>query len=219
MKIFYGTSNPGKLQNLQSILYGMPVELITPLDLKIKLPQVDEIGATPLENARIKASAYYSAVGIPCFALDSGLFFQGFSDSEQPGPYVRRVNGNYLSDTEFISYYSELAHIMGGRIKARFVNGLCAIWDDNRCKEVFGPQVATDWFWIVEKPSNILIKGFPMDSIAVDPRTGLYWAQIEQKDKENAKGASLAVGIRRFFSELLEENFCHDIRSVGDDSI
>lgn len=203
MKIFYGTGNVSKLQNMRSLLEGIPVEILSPADLGIVLPETDEAGTTPLENARLKARAYYDAVRLPSFALDSGLYIQGLPDAEQPGPYVRRVGQKTLTDAEFIDYYASIARKNGGRVKARFLNGLCAILDEQHIKEAFGVQVSTDWFWIVDTPCSTRLEGFPMDSIAIDPETGTYWVENDLTDAANAKGSTLAVGIRRFFSELL----------------
>ena len=172
MKLFYGTGNQSKLRNMRAILAGMPIELVTPADLGIRLPAVEETGATPLENAVLKAETYHAVSGLPSFSLDSGLYLEGVPAELQPGPYIRRVKGRELSDEEFIAYYQQLAHQYGGRLKARFINGLCVMLNDQQRKEAAGPQVSTDWFWIVETPHPTRLKGFPMDSIAVDPRPG-----------------------------------------------
>lgn len=214
MKLFYGTGNPSKLRNMRAILAGLPIELITAKELGIMLPSVAETGTTPLENARIKAQAYYRITGLPSFALDSGLYLEGVTASQQPGPYVHRVGKKELSDEEFIAHYRDLARQNGGKIKTRFLNGLCVVLDDAHRKEAFGTQVSTDWFWIVESPHEIRLAGFPMDSIAVDPETGKYWVENDLKDESSAKGASLAVGIRRFFSELLQNDLHSEIEDV-----
>lgn len=62
MKLFYGTGNQSKLRNMRAILAGMPIELVTPADLGIQLPAVEETGATPLENAALKAEAFSLSV-------------------------------------------------------------------------------------------------------------------------------------------------------------
>lgn len=155
MKLFYGTGNQSKLRNMRAILAGMPIELVTPADLGIRLPAVEETGATPLENAVLKAETYHAVSGLPSFSLDSGLYLEGVPAELQPGPYVRRVKGRELSDEEFIACYQQLAHQYGGRLKARFINGLCVVLNDRQRKEAAGPQVSTDWFWIVETPHPV----------------------------------------------------------------
>ena len=138
MDVFYGTGNPSKLRNLQAILDGMPVRLLTPAQLGIELPDIAETGNTPLENACIKAAAYSLATGMCSFALDSGLYLQGIPPEQQPGPYVRRVEDRTLTDEEFIAHYSALACQHGGRIQARFLNGLCVAQGGKILKSAFG---------------------------------------------------------------------------------
>ena len=175
-------------------------------------------GDLTLENAVLKAEAYHAVSGLPSFSLDSGLYLEGVPAELQPGPYVRRVKGRELSDEEFIAYYQQLAHQYGGRLKARFINGLCVVLNDRQRKEAAGPQVSTDWFWIVETPHPTRLKGFPMDSIAVDPQTGRYWVEGDLKDEQNAKGSTLATGVRRFFSELLQNDLRSEIVPYPDRS-
>lgn len=207
MKLFYGTGNISKLRNMRALLEGFPIELISPLEHNIELPAVPENGNTPWKNAKDKALAYFRATGIPSMGLDSGLYVEGLLQDEQPGTQVRRVNGRTLSDEEFINYYVSIAKQHGGRVKARFVNGLCVVADENRIKCAGGPQISTDWFWIVEEPHAIRIDGFPMDSIAVDPCSMKYWVEADIEDEQTAKGVGLSNGIRQFFSELLDENY------------
>ena len=84
MKLFYWTGNQSKLRNMRAILAGMPIELVTPADLGIQLPAVEENGATPLENAALKAAAYHAVSGLPSFSLDSGLYLEGVPAELQP---------------------------------------------------------------------------------------------------------------------------------------
>lgn len=199
--------NSSKLRNMRALLEGMQIELISPLEHQIELPPVREDWNTPWDNAKEKALAYFRTTGIPSIGLDSGLFLEGLSKSQQPGIYVRRVNGRTLSDKEFIEYYSGIARQHGGKVKARFVNGLCVVIDEKRVKCAGGLHISTDWFWIVEEPHVIQIEGFPMDSIAVDPYSGKYWVEADLKNEQKAKGEGLQKGIRQFFSELIDGNY------------
>ena len=74
---------------------------------------VNENGNTPLENAEIKARAYFETFHMPVFSCDSGLYFDELKDEEQPGIHVRRVNGKELSDEEMTEYYASLAKKYG----------------------------------------------------------------------------------------------------------
>ena len=89
-------------------LKDYPIRVVCPDDLDVHI-DVEETGKTAVENAWIKASAYYQALKIPTIAGDSGVYIDGISPEEQPGLYVRRVNGDVLSDDEMIAYYAGLA--------------------------------------------------------------------------------------------------------------
>lgn len=71
MKLLYGTTNNGKLQAMRNALKSFDIELIGLNDLEGGLPQIKEDGITPLENAEIKARAYYEALHMPVFSCDS----------------------------------------------------------------------------------------------------------------------------------------------------
>lgn len=93
MKILYGATNQGKLLAMQKSVEGLNIELISLRDVEGELPKINENGKTPLENAELKARAYYDAFQMPVFSCDSGLYFDELSEDEQPGIHVRRVGG------------------------------------------------------------------------------------------------------------------------------
>ena len=124
VKILYGTTNKAKLQAMHDAVKNLDINIIGLSDIKSEIPKVNECGKTPLENAEIKAKAYYEAFKIPVFSCDSGLYFDELEDEEQPGIYVRRVNGKELSDDEMIEYYSSLAKRYGGKISGQYYYNL-----------------------------------------------------------------------------------------------
>lgn len=72
MKLLIATNNPGKMREIQAILSGLPLELLTPADAGLAL-EVDETGISYAENAALKARAYAEAGGLISLADDSGL--------------------------------------------------------------------------------------------------------------------------------------------------
>ena len=66
------TTNEGKLRELRSILADLPMELMTPAEAGVTF-EVEEDGASYLENARKKAEAGRRLSGLPTLADDSGL--------------------------------------------------------------------------------------------------------------------------------------------------
>lgn len=72
MRLLIASTNRGKLQEIQAVLAGLPVDLVLPVDLGLTL-QVEETGATYAENAALKARTYCQASGLLTLADDSGL--------------------------------------------------------------------------------------------------------------------------------------------------
>jgi XTP/dITP diphosphohydrolase len=72
IKLLLATNNQGKLAELRSLLSGLNLELLSPLDLGLKL-QVEERGLNYLENAVLKAAIFADAAQLWTLADDSGL--------------------------------------------------------------------------------------------------------------------------------------------------
>lgn len=167
MKLLYGTGNRAKLSVMRSRLKQLDIELIGLDDLRAEgktIPQVVEDGKSPLENARLKAIAYYEAFHIPVFSCDSGLYFDNVPEAIQPGVHVRNVNGKCLTDDEMIDYYSGLVKIYGNLV-ARYRNAICFVQDDTHIYEAMEPSMESEKFILTDKPHSIVRKkGFPLSS-------------------------------------------------------
>jgi XTP/dITP diphosphohydrolase len=70
--LLVATGNPGKLVEIQSLLDGIQINLITPDSVGVSLT-VEEKGESYEENATLKAMAYASTSGMITLADDSGL--------------------------------------------------------------------------------------------------------------------------------------------------
>ena len=198
MKILYGTTNHGKLLAMQKSIEGLDIELIGLRDVKGELPQINENGKTPLENAEIKARAYFEAFHLPVFSCDSGLYFDELTEEEQPGIHVRRVSGKELTDEEMTEYYVSLAAKHGGRITGRYRNAIYFILDENHHYSSMDMSIATEPFILVTKPHTKRVPGFPLDSLSVDIATGKYYYDLETKDVST----SVDDGVRAFFGKI-----------------
>ena len=122
------------------------ISLIGLNEIRGEIPKVNECGKTMLENAEIKAKAYYEAFQMPVFSCDSGLYFDEVKEEEQPGLYVRRVNGRELSDDEMLEYYSSLAGRYGGKITGQYRNAIYFMLDENHCYSSMDKSIATEPF-------------------------------------------------------------------------
>ena len=206
MKLLYGTGNRAKLSAMRSRLKQLDIELIGLDDLRAEgktIPQVVEDGKSPLENARLKATAYYEAFHIPVFSCDSGLYFDNVPDEVQPGVHVRNVNGKCLSDDEMIDYYSGLVKAYGNLV-ARYRNAICFVMDNTHIYETMEPSMESEKFILTDKPhSTIRKEGFPLDSISLDIKTNKYYYDLPEDKLEQ-----LAVedGFLEFFKNILNLN-------------
>lgn len=206
MKLLFGTGNQAKLSVMKSRLEKIGIELIGLNDLKAEgknIPNVLENGDTPLENARLKALAYYKAFHIPVFSCDSGLYFDNIPDEIQPGVHVRNVNGKCLSDEEMMEYYAGLARKYGNLI-ARYRNAICFILDENHIYEAMDSSMESEKFILTDKPhSAIRKKGFPLDSMSIDIKTDKYYYDLSANELEKF---AVEDGFLMFFKKVLNLN-------------
>jgi 8-oxo-dGTP diphosphatase len=201
MKILYGTTNKAKLQAMRNAVELLGIDIIGLDDIEGEIPKVKECGKTPLENAEIKAKAYYEAFKMPVFSCDSGLYFDELEDEEQPGIYVRRVNGRELSDDEMIEYYSSLARRYGGKITGQYWNAIYFVLDENHSYSSMDKSIATEPFILSAVPHPKRVEGFPLDSLSIDISEGEYYYNLDLKDVSS----SVDDGVIAFFKEVLSQ--------------
>ena len=206
MKILYGTTNKAKLQAMKNAVESLDIELIGLQDVDGELPQIEENGKTPLENAEIKAKAYYEAFGMPVFSCDSGLYFDELTEEEQPGIHVRRVNGKELTDDEMLTHYAGLANRHGGKITGRYRNAIYFILDEKHQYSSMDMSIATEPFLLTEKPHDKRVQGFPLDSLSIDIATGAYYYDLEIKDVSTSVDDGVRTFFTKIFKQLREEN-------------
>lgn len=180
----------------------LEIEIIGLDDLDVKIPDIPENGSTPLENAEIKARAYFEAFKIPVFSCDSGLYFDGLADDEQPGIYVRRVDGRELNDAEMTKHYAALSLRHGGNIVGRYRNAIYLIMDKDRHYSSMDISIATEPFILASKPHEKSVQGFPLDRLSKDIKSGKYYYDMDCPTLTTDTEA----GLRGFFAKALGFN-------------
>ena len=123
MKILFATTNPAKVNKYADKLKEKGIELLTLKDINQKI-DITENGKNAIENASIKARAYYEATQITTIGMDNNLFIEELPEENQPGTYVRRINGKELNDEEMIEHYTNLVKEYGGKLTAKWVYGM-----------------------------------------------------------------------------------------------
>ena len=208
MKLLYGTNNQAKLESMKRVTNQLGIEIYGFGDLRnmpdfknVKLPDIEETGKNPLENAIIKAKEYYKILRIPLFSCDSGLYFENVDEDLQPGTYVRRVRGKELSDVQMVEYYGNLAKNHGGKLVAKYKNAICLILGENQMFTRMDESIEIGPFYMVDKPHEKIVSGFPLDALSVDIETGKYFQDMDENlavDK-----SVIEQGFTKFFEEVL----------------
>ena len=179
MKVLFATTNQAKIRKYVKKLQEKNIEVLTLKDLNINI-DVDENGQNSLENAKIKARAYYEASNITTICMDCSLFIEGIPKEKQPGTHVRRVNGKKLTDDEAIEYYINLVKEYGGKLKAKWVYGM-VIYNGESLKQITWNKSE---FYFVDKPSEKRNPGYPLDSISIMPNCNKYFVDLTKEEKE-----------------------------------
>ena len=97
-RIAIASRNPGKIREIRSICADWPVGWITADEHEGPWPNVEETGASYLENARLKARAVADSVGVPAVADDSGIEVDALGGT--PGPRSARYAGEQATDEQ-----------------------------------------------------------------------------------------------------------------------
>jgi len=205
ISIVYGTGNPAKLSSMRETLAPIGIHVVGLSETGIRIPDVDESGDSPLENARIKALAYYNVLKRPVFACDSGLYIDGLAEGEQPGVHVRVICGKRLNDQEMIDHYAGIAERLGGKALARYKNGICLIVGDGEVYEHFGDDISGEAFYLVSAPHPKRVEGYPLDSLSVHLGSGEYYYDRDGRSADTSM-VSWRAGFRAFFLEHLHTN-------------
>lgn len=186
MKILLGTTNPSKFKRLSDLLAGFDVELFTPSDMNITDEPLEQ-GATPTENAILKAKFY----GKYCDAVichDSGLYFDELelSDPRQPALHIRTPMGKpRLNDEEMIDYYSQLISTLGGKVTACYLEGF-AVYRNGVVTSFASQREDRDPFYMVDVVSPKRHSGWPLDSLSMYKNTDNYFVDVPRFQSKNS---------------------------------
>lgn len=211
MELIYGTGNDAKLAYMRRTLSDLPLQITGLLDVAkirgIELPKVEENGNTPLENARQKAEAYFALFHSPVFSCDSGLYLYDHLTGEllpeevQPGIHVRGRGEKRLSDEELLTHYVGLVKKYG-RIRARYQNAICLIFNEEIRQESMEENLWGEPFLLTDVPHTKKVPGFPLDGISIDIKTGRYFYDLENNSQDEIVSNS---GFSLFFCHFLEK--------------
>ena len=178
VSLFYATRNPSKLRSMAHRLREAPVLLLTPRELGVEI-DVDESGASAVENALLKARACYEAVKMPTVAGDSGMILEGVDEAEQPGLHVRREGERTLTDEELLQRYAALAERTPNPIYLQYYTGVALITE----RGTFTAEIPDVRLRLVSRPCPEGMRpGFPLDSVTVT-EDGRYYCALSDAER------------------------------------
>lgn len=171
-KLLVATKNPGKAREVAQILAGSPYEIVTLADYP-DAPEVEETGATFVENAVLKARAYADLTGMLTMADDSGLEVDALDGA--PGVYSSRFAP---TDSERIARLLELLRDVPDELRtARFRCAIAIVWPDGRVDTCEGKVEGT----ITHEPRGS--NGFGYDPIFFVPELAKHFAELDSGEK------------------------------------
>jgi len=178
IELLVGTTNPGKLAEVEAFLEDLPVKLVSLSRLE-NYPQIVEDGSTFEENALKKARALAEFSGMLTLADDSGLEVDALNGS--PGIYSSRYcgeEGNDAKNNEKL--LNELKDVPKEGRGARFV---CAL-------ALCAPQSLGMKEWTVRESCEGRIafglkgeNGFGYDPLFFFPPFGKTFGEIDRATK------------------------------------
>lgn len=128
VKIVFATGNQGKLREIQEIMAGMDVEIISMKEAGICVDIVED-GKTFEENALIKAKAIARHTDAIVMADDSGLEIDYLN--KEPGIYSARYLGEDTSyDIKNQALLDRMEGVPQEKRTARFVCAIAAVFPD-----------------------------------------------------------------------------------------
>ena len=157
LRLVLATSNPDKAREIVEMLggSGLAVELVP---RPAGVPDVDEVGETLEDNARIKAQTLVDATGLPALADDTGLEVVALDGA--PGVRSARFAGEHA---DAVDNTQKLLTLLDGvaddRRTARFATVALVRWPDGREVAALGTVEGT----IVREPRGT--SGFGYDPV------------------------------------------------------
>ncbi len=198
-KLVVATRNPGKIRELELLLQGT-VGTILPISSFPGLAEVEEDGATFLDNAIKKARFAALATGLPALADDSGLVVEVLDG--RPGVHSARFAGPGADDgANNRKLLEELAAVPASRRTAAFHCVLAFCTPEGNCRTFDGTLSGL----ILEDPQGE--GGFGYDPLFLIPQYGETLAQLSLEIKNRISHRARALfQLKRYLTESGENS-------------
>lgn len=188
-RLLLATGNAHKLNELKTLLQGLPYDIVSPADIGIDA-DIDETGSSLEENAKLKAIAMAAESGLLTLADDSGLEVEALNGA--PGVMSARYAGENATDAKRIGYLlSQLKDVPSDKRRAKFRCVIAIATPEGKvelcCGECHG--------YITFKPTGEY--GFGYDPVFYLPEFGKTMAELlpETKNRISHRGQAAAKAL------------------------
>ena len=196
-RLLIATNNRGKVDELRALLNDLPIQLVTPLEINLKL-EVTEDGRTYAENAEKKALAFARASGLISLADDSGLEVEALGGA--PGLFsARYLSKRGSTDADRRAYLLQNLENKPRPWRARFRATIAIGVSDQSVQMAEGE---CDGEIIPEERGT---GGFGYDPIFFIPELGRTMAELDMDEKNRVSQRARAVmNARPFLKQIFE---------------
>jgi len=178
MDLLIGTSNTGKLHELEVIFAGLPLRLLNLKEVGLGDTDVEETATTLEDNARLKAETYAKASGYLTLADDTGLYVDALDGA--PGIYPHRYGGPGLTMAD--RRQKLLNELKGMPDEARTARFVCVIALANPASDEVTLVTGTCPGRIAQAESDMGI-GFGYDPIFIPEGYTQTFSQLSEAEK------------------------------------
>lgn len=179
MKLLLGTTNPAKIKDYKKYLLHSNLELLTLQDARI-FEEPLEIGKTFEENAMQKAKFYADYTEYPTVADDGG--FEVDALDGQPGVDSRRWVGLNGTDEDRIQKVFKLLEGTPQDKRTARLKAVMAVYLPGE-REYLDVKFSIGGI-IPEKPSRVLIPGYPYRSVLFLPELNKFYSELTDEEYE-----------------------------------
>jgi XTP/dITP diphosphohydrolase len=192
-RLLFATTNPGKQREIRRLLEGLPLALLFLQDVE-PAPEVEETGATFMDNARLKAVGYAPLLrGAFVAAEDSGLVVPALGG--EPGIYSARYGGR-PDDVARNTYLLERMKDLCGPDRAAYYEAVIVLLNPDGSEAAFSGQVHGT---IAAAPDGK--GGFGYDPLFIHPDLGRTFGNAIQAEKDLLSHRGKAVRAMREYLE------------------
>lgn len=194
-EIFFATMNKDKIIKMKNRLKNLDIKIVTPYDNNLNL-EIQENGKNVIENATLKAKAYFDKTKIPTIATDSALYVEKFDI--QPGLFVKRINGVTLEEDKLEEHYIHELNKVGGTSKAYYITGIVLV-QKNKISSI---QIKEEDFIFTSRICEGERNFNPLSRLEYDEKIKKYFCQLNEIEIDK-RGYRFDAEAKKFIEDAL----------------